>query len=52
MANTYYRIKLINTKTGESRLTTITFRSKKKASEWAEEFKSVTPNSDVEIIKF
>ena len=48
----YYRIKLINTKTGERCLTTQTFRSKKKAAEFAEQWKAAVPNADCEILKF
>lgn len=48
----YYRVKLTNTKTNESRLTLLTFTSKKKATEWANEFQKDQPNSKVEVIKF
>ena len=48
----YYRVKLTNSKTNESRLTTLTFRSKKKATEWAIKFQNAQPNSKVEVIKF
>lgn len=47
----YYRVILINTKTGERKLTTQTFKSKKKATEWAEAWKKAVPNADCEIKK-
>lgn len=49
---TYYRVKLTNTKTNESRLTMLTFTSRKKAEEWAEEFKKSVPIAKVEVLKF
>jgi hypothetical protein len=48
----YYRVAIKNTKTGESMLTNITFSSKKKATEWAEEFKKAQKYADVKVIKY
>lgn len=48
----YYRVKLTNTKTSESRLTLLIFRSKKKATEWATEFMKAQPFSKAEVLKF
>lgn len=44
-----YRIEIINKVTGERKRTAITFASKKKAEEWARQFKEATPNSEVNI---
>ena len=47
----HYRVVLINTKTGERRLTTQTFKSAKKADEWATMWMKAVPNSDCEVVK-
>ena len=44
-----YRIEIINKVTGERKRTAITFASKKKAEEWARQFKESTQNSEVEV---
>lgn len=48
----YYRLLLINTKTGERLLTTTRFSSKKKATEFAEAWKKAVPNADCEVKRF
>ena len=45
-----YRMKLINTRTGEKQLSTISFNSKKKAIEWATQWRNASPVTDCEIL--
>ena len=45
-----YRIKLINSKTGERMITTWAFSSKKKAVEWATKWKESMEEADCEIL--
>ena len=45
-----YRIKLINTVTKETQLSTIAFTSKKKAIEWAVAWRNASAETDCEII--
>lgn len=47
----YYRVRLINTETGEKRLTPTLYTSKKKAVEFAEAFEKTMENAKCEVIK-
>lgn len=45
-----YRMKLINTKTGEKQISMIGFNSKKAAIEWATQWRNASAETDCEII--
>lgn len=48
----YFRVVLINRKTGERQLTVTKFSSRKKAIEWATKFCLTIPSADFEIKDF
>lgn len=45
-----YRMRLINTKTGEKQISMIGFNNKKDAIEWATQWKNAGPTTDCEIL--
>lgn len=47
----YYKVKLTNTETSESRVIKIYFASKKKAAAWAAGYEKSLPYMKVEILK-